>query len=151
MDYLEYYKWEITLRDGSLIDQSKLGEKETFLFNEKNPKFSQIKTFSLVPRPEVTHLKTIKVSIPEGARLIYFRRTCANTGNAYPKFQINLIGWQMTKNNENIKFIMFVYPDGRIEAGSKDEPTYFPEYVNGLVEERQSEKAKLKSGLNLGI
>lgn len=149
MQYLEYYKWKILLKDGTELVQSEPGEKETFPFCEANKRFSQIKTFTLIPRLENSHLKEIKVTIPEDGRLIYFRRTHANTGNQYPKFQINLIGWQMTIDGKNYKFLIYVYPDGQIEADSKDEPTYFPEFVKGLIE---ANKPPVKnSGLSFGI
>ena len=124
MQLLEYYKWEIELKDGTTIKQSAEGEEELFKFNHKNPNFKNIKIFKLISKD----LKEFKLTIPEEATLIYFRRTIANTGNMFPKFQINMVGWQTGKG---IKQITYFYPDGKIENTS-GEATLINEFMKDL-------------------
>lgn len=120
MKLLEYYKWEVILDDDSLIKQSADGEKEPFKFDSRNPDLNKIKTFKLIPKESDTELKEITVEIPEGAKLIYFRRTIGDTGNMFPKFQLTLIGWQMNlspdNKGKNIKYILHIFPDGNVYA-----------------------------------
>lgn len=143
MNLREYYHWQITLEDGSVIEQSADGEKETFKFDSKNPNFDKIKTFKLVPKEVNSHeLSEVTVDIPDGAKLIYFRRTIANTGNIFPKFQLTLVGWQMNTSSDgkgkNIKYILYVYPDGKIIATSDDNPP-IEEFIASLPQKDASE------------
>jgi len=139
MKLLEYYKWRITLDDGSIVEQSKDGDKEPFKFNNKNSKFDKIRTFALIPKDGERDLREIRMTIPEGGRLIYFRRTMANTGNIFPKFHINLLGWQMTVGNKNVKYIMYIYPDGKIETINDDKLTMCEDFIASLPQKDASE------------
>lgn len=127
MQLLEYYKWQITLKDGHVIDQSADGDKELFKFDDRNPDLTKIKTFKLIPKEVNSHeLSEVTIEIPEGAKLIYFRRTIANTGNAHPKFQLVLAGWQINTSpdgkGKNFKHILFIYPDGNIITTAGNNP-----------------------------
>lgn len=130
MKLQEYFTWQIVLKDGTIIDQSKSGEEETFKFNDANKNFKNIKKFILIPQDR--NLNKITMELPEDSRLIYFRRTIANTGNMFPKFQINMIGWQKTVGKVNVKVIMYVFPDGTTEIREDDEPLYTQTFIAAL-------------------
>ena len=101
MNLTEYYHWQIILDDGRIIEQSVDGQNETFKFNSSNPDLNNIKTFRLIPKQVNSHeLSEVTIEIPEGAKLIYFRKTIANTGNFFPKFQLTLIGWHMNTSSD---------------------------------------------------
>jgi len=134
MKLREYYRWQIMLDDGRVIEQSNDGDNEEFKFDSRNPDFDKVKSFKLIPKQVNSHeLSEVTVEIPNGAKLIYFRRTIANTGNVFPKFQLTLVGWQMNTSpdgkGKNIKYILYVYPDGSIIATSGDNPS-----VQGFVD-----------------
>lgn len=143
MNLLEYYHWQITLDDGRIIEQSADGESEQFKFDSRNPDFDKIKTFKLIPKVVNSHeLSEVTVEIPDGAQLIYFRRTIANTGNVFPKFQLTLAGWQMNTSpdgkGKNIKYILYIYPNGKIVCTSGDNPSV-EEFVGSLPQKDASE------------
>ena len=126
MNLREYYRWQIMLTDGSEIDQSNDGDNEPFKFDSRNKDFDKIKSIKLIPKEVNLHeLSEVTVVIPDGAKLIYFRRTIANTGNSFPKFQLTLLGWQLNTSadgkGKNIKYILFIYPDGKIIATDRDD------------------------------
>lgn len=131
MKLLEYYKWELELKDGTVRKQSADNETEPFSFNHKNPNFKNIKIFKLIPKEADSSLREFKLIIPDNASLIYFRRTIANSGNIFPKFQVNLVGWQISIGKQNIKQITYLYPDGRIE-NTPDEMTLTEEFISNL-------------------
>lgn len=122
---LDYYKWQVVLKDGTVIDYNK-----DFKFNKDNKDFANIKTFTLLPQDK--SVARISLNLPEGSRLIYFRRMIGNTGNIFPKFHINMIGWQITTDNTNLKFINYIFPDGTIESSDGDEPAYTDSFINKL-------------------
>ena len=127
MNLTEYYHWQVTLLDGSVIEQSADGDVESFKFDSRNPDFDKIKSFKITPKEVNSHeLSEVTIEIPEGAQLIYFRRTIANTGNVFPKFQLTLVGWQMNTSTDgkgkNIKYILYIYPNGKIVATEGDNP-----------------------------
>lgn len=134
----DYYSWSVKLDNGNIINQSKKDAKETFRFESKNENFNKIKTFSLIS-PDKS-LKNVSLNIPKNARLIYFRRTISNTGNLFPKFQINMIGWQKTIGNVNFKFISYIFPDGAIEISEEDEPKYTDIFIESLPKKNKAEK-----------
>lgn len=143
MNLLEYYHWQITLTDGRVIEQSADGDKEEFKFDSRNPDFDKVKSIKLIPKQVNSHeLSEVTVDIPDGAQLIYFRRTIANTGNLFPKFQLTLIGWQMNLSSDgkgkNIKYILYVYPDGKIVATGGDNPS-IQSFVDSLPQKDPSE------------
>lgn len=143
MNLLEYYHWQITLSDGRVVEQSAQGEEEPFKFDSRNPDFENIAKFKLIPIEVNSHeLSEVTIEIPSGAQLIYFRRTIANTGNVFPKFQLTLAGWQMNTSPDgkgrNIKYILYIYPDGKIVATSGDNPS-IEEFVSGLPHKDASE------------
>ena len=143
MNLKEYYHWQITLDDGRVIKQSDDGDKEDFKFDSRNEDFDKIRIFKLIPKVVNSHeLSEVTVEIPEGAKLIYFRRTIANTGNLFPKFQLTLVGWQINTapdgKGKNIKYILYVYPDGKIVATYKDNPS-IEEFVASLPKKDLSE------------
>lgn len=143
MNLLEYYHWQITLRDGTVIEQSADGDNETFKFDSRNPDFENVGSIKLTPKEVNSHeLSEVTVDIPNGAKLIYFRRTIANTGNVFPKFQLTLIGWQMNTSadgkGKNIKYILYVYPDGKIVATDGDNPSV-EEFIEALPQKDASE------------
>ena len=128
MQLLEYYSWQLTLEDGTVVNQSADGEKEQFKFDGRNENFEKIKTFKLIPKDvNSQELSEVTLEIPVGAKLIYFKRTHANTGNLFPKFQMILLGWQMNMSpdgkGKNIKSIMYIYPDGKILFTERDNPS----------------------------
>lgn len=136
MNLKEYYHWQITLDDGQVIKQSNDNDKETFKFDSRNPDFDKVRSIKLIPNVVNSHeLSEVTIEIPTGAKLIYFRRTIANTGNVFPKFQLTLVGWQMNTSpdgkGKNIKYILYIYPDGKIVATSSDNPST-EEFVNSL-------------------
>lgn len=138
MNLKEYYHWQITLTDGRVIEQSADGDKEPFKFDSRNEDFDKVKSIKLIPKVVNSHeLSEVTVEIPTGAKLIYFRRTIANTGNIFPKFQLTLIGWQMNTSEDgkgrNIKYILYVYPDGKIVATDGDNPSV-EEFISSLPE-----------------
>jgi len=133
----DYYKWQVVLDDGKVFDQSKAEDKEKFKFNNKNKNFEKIKTFILIPQER--NLNKIVLNIPKDSRLIYFRRTIANTGNLFPKFHINMIGWQTTINKSNFKSVMYIFPDGTSEISCDDEPVYTETFINSLPMRDSSE------------
>jgi len=120
MKLLEYYKWELELKDGTIVKQSADNEREPFQFNHKNPNFENIKIFKLIPKESDSSLQEFKLIIPDYATLIYFRRTIANSGNMFPKFQVNLVGWQANIGGQKIKQITYLYADGKIENTPED-------------------------------
>lgn len=134
----EYYRWELELENGTVVQQSADGEKEPFKFHFKNPDFEKIRTFKLIPKDPDSGLREFKLSIPPGASLIYFRRTMANTGNIFPKFQINMVGWQMEIGKEKVKQITFIYPDGKME-NHYEEPTLVQQFIDDLPHKDPSE------------
>ena len=143
MNLKEYYHWQITLDDGRVIEQSADSEKETFKFDSRNSDLDKIKTFKLIPKQVNSHeLSEVTVEIPNGAQLIYFRRTIANTGNVFPKFQLTLVGWQMNTSpdgkGKNIKYILYIYPDGKIIATSTDNPPT-EDFIKSLPQKDPSE------------
>jgi len=131
MKLLEYYKWELKLKDGTIIKQSADNETEPFKFNHKNPNFKNIKIFKLIPKESDSLLREFKLTIPDNATLIYFKRTVGDTGNMFPEFQIVLIGWQLNISGKNIKQITYLYPDGKIE-NTPDGETLMNEFILGL-------------------
>ena len=137
MKLQDYFTWQIILKDGTVVDQSKPNEEETFKFNDSNKNFKNIKTFSLLPQDR--NLNKITIELPEDSRLIYFRRTIANTGNIFPKFQINMIGWQKTVGKVNVKTIMYIFPDGTTEVREDDEPVYSQDFIASLPQISASE------------
>jgi hypothetical protein len=143
MNLKEYYHWQITLDDGRVIEQSNDGDKEEFKFDNRNPDLDNIRIFKLTPKEVNSHeLSEVTIEIPEGAKLIYFKKTIANTGNVFPKFQLTLVGWQMNTSpdgkGKNIKYILYVYPDGKIIATSGDSPSV-QEFVDSLPKKDASE------------
>lgn len=143
MNLNEYYHWQITLDDGRVVEQSADGDTETFKFDSRNPDFDKIRIFKLIPKQVNSHeLSEVTVEIPDGAQLIYFRRTIANTGNVFPKFQLTLAGWQMNTSpdgkGKNIKYILYVYPNGKIIATSGENPSV-QEFVDSLPQKDASE------------
>lgn len=143
MNLNEYYHWQITLDDGQVVEQSADGDKENFKFDSRNPDFDKIRIFKLIPKQVNSHeLSEVTVEIPEGAQLIYFRRTIANTGNVFPKFQLTLAGWQMNTSpdgkGKNIKYILYVYPNGKIIATAGENPSV-QEFVDSLPQKDASE------------
>jgi hypothetical protein len=127
----EYYKWELELDDGRVVNQSPDGEKEQFKFHHRNPDFEKIRVFKLIPKHKDSGLREFKMGVPDGATLIYFRRTIANTGNLFPKFQVNMVGWQIEIGGKKVKQITYLYPDGRIE-NNYDEPTMVESFTESL-------------------
>jgi len=143
MNLKEYYHWQITLDDGRVIEQSADNEFETFKFDSRNKDFDNIRIFKLIPKEVNSHeLSEVTVEIPRDAKLIYFRRTIANTGDVFPKFQLTLIGWQMNTSpdgkGKNIKYILYIYPDGKIVATDGDNPSV-EEFINSLPQKDASE------------
>jgi len=143
MNLREYYHWQITLDDGRVIEQSADGDVEPFKFDKRNPDFDKVRVFKLVPKEVNSHeLSEVTVEIPKGAQMIYFRRTIANTGNLFPKFQLTLAGWQlpesMTKTGQSLKYILYVYPNGKIVATAGDNPS-IEEFVASLPQKDASE------------
>jgi len=143
MQLLEYYTWQITLEDGSIVNQSADGEPETFKFDSRNPNLNKVKLFKLIPKQVNSHeLSEVTIEIPIDAQLIYFRQTIANTGNVFPKFQLNLIGWQMNTKRDSqgkkIKYILYVYPNGKIVASTGKEPSV-EEFISSLPKKDSSE------------
>lgn len=130
---LDYYKWKVILKDGTTKWQT---IDKSFKFSKDNKDFANIKTFILLPQDK--SINKITLNIPEGSRLIYFRRTIANTGNIFPKFHVNMIGWQSTVNNTNLKFINYIFPDGTIESSDGDEPTYTDTFIDSLPKQKIS-------------
>ena len=131
MQLLEYYKWELQLKNGDIIVQSKDNEPEPFKFDGRNSDFKNIKIFKLIPKDKESSLKEYKLTLPNEAILIYFRKTIANTGNLFPKFQVNLIGWQMNVSGKKIKQITFIYPNGDIE-NTPDDLTLLEKFIESL-------------------
>lgn len=136
MNLLEYYSWQLTLDDGTVVNQSADGEVEGFKFDGRNENFDKVRTFKLIPKVVNSHeLSEVTMEVPQGAKLIYFKRTVANTGNAFPKFQLVLVGWQMNMSEDgkgkNIKYIIYVYPNGKIVATSGDDPSH-EEFISSL-------------------
>jgi len=143
MQLLEYYTWQVTLEDGSIVNQSADGKEETFKFDNRNPNLNKVKLFKLIPKQVNSHeLSEVTIEIPDDAQLIYFRRTIANTGNVFPKFQLNLIGWQMNTKRDSqgkkIKYILYVYPNGKIVASTGKEPSV-EEFISSLPKKDSSE------------
>lgn len=143
MNLKEYYHWQITLLDGTVIEQSADGENEPFKFDSRNPDFDKVKSFKLTPKEVNSHeLSEVTVEIPEGAKLIYFRRAIANTGNLFPKFQLTLAGWQMNTspdgNGKNIKYILYIYPDGKVIATDSSNPST-EEFIASLPQKKSTE------------
>jgi hypothetical protein len=143
MELREFYNWQITLDSGLILDQSADGAVEPFKFDSRNPDFNNIRKFKLIPKQVNSYeLNEVTIEIPSGAQLIYFRRTIANTGNLFPKFQLVLAGWQMNTSpdgkGKNIKYILYIYPDGKIIATSGDNPSV-EEFVASLPHKDASE------------
>jgi len=143
MNLREYYHWQITLKDGRVVEQSADGDKEPFKFDSRNKDFENVKSIKLTPKEVNSHeLSEVTVEIPEGAQLIYFRRTIANTGNIFPKFQLTLIGWQMNTSpdgkGKNIKYILYIYPDGKVLATDGSDPS-IEEFIASLPQKDASE------------
>ena len=133
----DYYSWKVILKDNTVVEQSAPGEEEKFKFNDSNKNFKNIKTFILLPKER--NVSKVTLEIPDKGRLIYFRRTIANTGNIFPKFHVNIIGWQMTINKVNVKHITYIFPDGTIEIKTDDEPSYTEEFIAGLPKRDEAE------------
>jgi len=143
MNLTEYYHWQVTLDDGQVIEQSNDNEKEEFKFDSRNENLNKVRIFKLIPKQVNSHeLSEVTVEIPDGAQLIYFRRTIANTGNVFPKFQLTLIGWQMNTSpdgkGKNIKYILYIYPNGKIVATDGENPSV-QEFVDLLPQKDASE------------
>lgn len=138
MKLKEFYKWELQLRDGTVVKQSADNETEPFKFDNRNSNFKNIEIFKLIPKEQDSSLREFKLVIPENALLIYFRRTIANTGNLFPKFQVNLVGWQLSTGGKKVKQITYLYPDGRIE-NTPDSSTLIEEFVAGLPQKELSD------------
>lgn len=143
MNLKEYYHWQITLDDDRVIKQSADGEKELFKFDSRNPDLDKVKIFKLIPKQVNSHeLSEVTIEVPEGAKLIYFRRTIANTGNFFPKFQLTLAGWQMNTSpdgkGKNIKYILHIFPDGKIHATVGQWPP-IEEFIASLPQKDSSE------------
>lgn len=143
MQLREYYRWQIILDDGRIIEQSADGDKEPFKFDSRNPDLDKIKIFRLIPKQVSScELSEVTVEIPDGAKLIYFRRTVANTGNFFPKFQLTLAGWHMNTSpdgkGKSIKYILHIFPDGKIHATVGHWPP-IEEFVASLPEKDLSQ------------
>ena len=143
MNLREYYRWQITLADERKIEQSNDGDNEPFKFDSRNKDFDKIKSIKLIPKEVNSHeLSEVTIEIPIDAQLIYFRQTIANTGNVFPKFQLNLIGWQMNTKRDSqgkkIKYILYVYPNGKIVASTGKEPSV-EEFISSLPKKDSSE------------
>lgn len=144
MKLKDYYRYKITLEDGSVIEQETPGSNTGFKFNNENPDFKRIKSFELIP--VVDGIKPFKLLIPKcqqptfNPRLIWFKRTVG--GLDFPQFHIYIIGWQLdikvdsqkyfwTPGFVNIKQISYIYPDGYIE-NSDEEPKRVEEFIKKL-------------------
>lgn len=143
MNLREYYRWQVVLNDERIIEQSADGEEETFKFDNRNPDLNNIKTFKLIPKQVNSHeLSEVTIEVPEGAKLIYFKRIIANTGNMHPKFQLTLAGWQMNMSSDgkgrNIKYILHIFPDGKIVATTGAWPS-IEEFIKSLPQKDLSE------------
>jgi hypothetical protein len=143
MELREFYNWQITLDSGLVLNQSADGAVEPFKFDSRNPDFNNIRKFKLIPKQVNSYeLNEVTIEIPIGAQLIYFRRTIANTGNLFPKFQLVLAGWQMNLSpdgkGKNIKYILYIYPDGKIVATAGDNPSA-EEFIASLPHKDASE------------
>ena len=143
MELREFYNWQITLNSGLVLNQSADGAVEPFKFDSRNPDFNNIRKFKLIPKQVNSHeLSVVTIEIPAGAQLIYFRRTIANTGNLFPKFQLVLAGWQIpeyvTRTGKGLKYILYIYPDGKIVATTGDNPSV-DEFIAGLPHKDASE------------
>lgn len=125
-----FYLYKIILDDGTVIHESGPDEPAAFRFEGRNPNFSKIREFRLIPKDE--EHKPIQITIPENGRLIYFRRTVANTAGEFPKFNIYLLGVQRTNKGRNEKEVIFIFPDGTTEMCFGDEPAYQKIFIQKL-------------------
>lgn len=132
----DYFTFTVYLRNGKEIKEAEPGEPPAFKFEDKNPEFSQIERFVLDSKLE--EKQSFEVIVPEGARLIYFRRIIMNTGNEFPKFGIYLLGVQRTKKGRNEREIIFIFPDGKTELCFGDEPRYMKTFLQKLKILRQN-------------
>ena len=125
-----YFTFTVYLRDGRKIEEAGPGEPPAFKFEERNPDFSQIEKFVLNPKLE--NRESFEVTVPEGTRLIYFRRTVKNTGDEFPNFQVYLLGIQRTRKERNEREMIFIFPDGKTELCFSDEPKYTIKLIDKL-------------------
>lgn len=125
-----FYLYKIILDDGTIIHESAPDEPAAFRFEGRNPDFNRIAEFRLIPKDEVH--KPIQITVPKGGRLIYFRRTVANSANEFPRFHIYLLGVQRTNKGRNEKEVIFIFPDGTTEMCFGDEPAYQKVFIQKL-------------------
>lgn len=144
MQLKDYYRYKITLNDGSVIEQETPTSDTGFKFNNENPNFQEIKSFELIP--VVDGIKPFKLLISKcqqptfNPRLIWFKRTVS--GLDIPEFHIYIVGWQLnitvdkeryfwTPGFVNVKQISYIFPDGYIENSDK-ETTRTDEFIKIL-------------------
>lgn len=120
------YHWAVEYFDGRTVFQGDVSFREVLEANKRG----QVKRFSLIPLAS-NGFKQLVVNLDDKRRLIYFERTIGNTGNKFDQFLVYLLGWQETIKGTNTKFIMYIYPNGNIEANC-GEATLIDDYISKL-------------------
>ena len=131
MLFKDFYRYKITLRNGRVFEQETPQSNTGFKFDQEVEKLELI--------PVEKDLSPITVFVPDGAKLIYYKRHIGQVkfGNRCKTvdkngsgdlFHIYLIGWKKLIKGQNCKHILYVYPGGFIED-SQDEPKFVKTYI----------------------
>jgi len=121
---MDSYKWRAHYNDGTIIDQFDENKKE---ISTSHLDANKVKTLELIPRKQNRNPFILHVNLEKGERFIRFwRRYTVDRGvgevvdqSGVPtrEWAVWVIGLQNTinkdTNNEtNVKFFVYIYPDG---------------------------------------
>lgn len=85
---------------------------------------------TLIPKPGLSGLPLVTVSPTGDKRWILFSRVFGQVNRqtgAEVQVRLYCLGWQTTFEGDNLKLLMWVYPNGVVEAA--DEPTLWQLYL----------------------
>lgn len=125
------FKYNFVFNDGENETVVRLGEEPGWIDRYRSD-LENAKTIALVPKERNGNNRAVMLHLGEGKRWIFFSRVF---GQATTGIQVRFyaIGWQMNVDGNNIKEIVWVYPDGTIESGV-DNPTYYRVFLPGGID-----------------
>lgn len=120
-------QWVAVYNDGTILRQYEGAEKRAYEDIDRD------KLSAFVVYRNGYQKKILELHFEEGQRLIYRKRELNGEGWRYPA-EVYLIGWQMTKGEESIQSIHYIFGDDTIiSRGSWTTP--IPDGVSMLADE----------------
>jgi len=118
---MKSYRWRAIYDDGTVVDQFDLNGKEissSFLDAKK------VKRMDLIPQQSGRQPISLEVNLNKGERFIRFWRNY-KTSDAHA-WAVTVIGLQKTVDGNNVKFFVYLNPNGSIDITSDPEHNYNP-------------------------